>query len=86
VNAAQRANNELKKKSSKRSLGGDGDLHGFAMLCGFANDDIDLFEVELPEQIKCSTCKFLSPDFHEKMACWGCVLDGSLPKWRSRRY
>lgn len=80
----ERAAAQLRKAPDKRDIGGHGDAMGFAALLEAVAEDVDLFEVPLPLEIRCSTCRFLVPEFHEKMPCWICVDDASLPKWRAR--
>lgn len=83
VNAAAKALAELRKPAAQRNVGGHGDPVGFALLVETAGD-VDLYDVELPLRRVCSTCRFLTPEFHDRMACWDCVTDGDLPKWRPR--
>lgn len=83
MRASEKALAELRKPAAKRSLGGHGDARSFLMLVSQCDPEADLLDVELPLQIRCGTCKFLTPDFHEKMACWDCVTDASLLKWRA---
>ncbi len=78
-----RALAQLRKPAAKRSIGGHGDFLGFWMLVEMSGD-ADLFDVELPLAKVCSTCRFLTPEFNERMPCWTCVEDGTLPKWRAK--
>ena len=83
---------ELRRPADKRELGGHGDKDGFFLLLYVVDQydpdgKIDLFDVELPLDIKCSTCRFMTPEFHERMPCWVCIDSEFplLPKWRARK-
>ena len=82
MRAAEKALVELRRPAAKRTLGGHGDLDSFIMLVGECDAEADLLDVELPLAVKCSTCRFLSADFHDRMPCWDCATDERLPKWR----
>lgn len=82
MNTAQKALAELRRPVAKRSVGGHGDFAGFFMLLLQVPDDAELFDVDLPRKIACSTCRFLTPEFHERTPCWNCATDEALPKWR----
>jgi hypothetical protein len=84
MNPAEKALVELRRPAAKRTIGGHGDFEGFLLLLLYAPGDADLFEVELPQQRVCSTCRFLTPEFNERMPCWTCVEDENLPKWRPK--
>lgn len=73
---------QLRRAPDKREVGGHGDFLGFRVLIDSAPADADLFEVALPMRRRCSTCRFLTPEFHERMPCYDCVTDANLPKWR----
>jgi hypothetical protein len=88
MKASEKALRELRRPVEKRDVGGHGDHEGFAMLLAVAmadlETDFDLFEIDLPKQKVCSTCRFLVPEFNERMPCWTCITEERLPKWRPR--
>jgi len=47
-------------------------------------DGVSLLEIELPLEIKCSTCRFLTAEFVENSPCWECMIEEDLPKWRPK--
>ena len=79
---SKRVDAQLERPAAKREIGGHGDFMGFFALVEAASPDLDLSTVELPLPIKCGTCRFFGPEFNEKMPCWNCITDLSLPKWR----
>jgi len=76
---------ELRRPALKRHIGRHGDFRGFWILIERVPDDFDLDSIEFPMPIKCSTCRFLVPEFNEKMPCWNCVGAYGLPKWRPKQ-